>query len=322
VALVALLAGAACGDGQNERAAGGARPAARVTLVLDFTPNAVHAGIFRALPAGYYAAEGVDLRIVEPSATADALKLVGAGEADVGLADAIDVARGVDRGRPARAIMGIVQRPLGGVLTVQTTRITSPVQLENRTVGVTGVPSDDAVLDTVVRAVGGNPARVKRVTLGFGGLSALRSGRVDAITAFWPADAASVRAAGGAPRVFRLDDHGGPRYPGLVAFASPQRLRAEAARLRGFVRATVRGYRDVVRDPALGLRDLLARNRGLSRAVSTAQLAAYRPLFGDPATVGALPRERLRALSEFLVRTRLVRRPVPAERLATEALLP
>ena len=53
-------------------AGGTDRPEADATLVLDFAPNAVHAGIYSAVRRGYDEAEGVNLRVREPGARARA----------------------------------------------------------------------------------------------------------------------------------------------------------------------------------------------------------------------------------------------------------
>src|SRR5207237_10190368 len=120
-ALVGLFASAtllgSCG-GQSSAVANPAasKPAkmTSATLVLDFVPNAVHAGIYRALAAGYYRRSNVDLHVIQPSSTADTLRLIAAGRADFGLADGADVADQVDLGRDAEAVLALVQRPVGG----------------------------------------------------------------------------------------------------------------------------------------------------------------------------------------------------------------
>src|SRR5215208_3555389 len=73
-AALAALALVACGEG-------GAEPGAsdEATLVLDFQPNAVHAGIYAAVAAGKYSDEGVELAVREPSASTDAPKLLAGG---------------------------------------------------------------------------------------------------------------------------------------------------------------------------------------------------------------------------------------------------
>jgi len=291
--------------------------------VLDFVPNAVHAGIYRALAAGYYRHAGLDLRVVSPSATADPLKLVAAGRADLGLADPLDVARLVAAGRPVRAVLAIVQRPLGGVIARCAPGLETARGLEGRTVGTTGVPSDDAVLDTVVRAAGGDPRRVRRIALGFEGVQALAARRIDAFTGFWPADGPTAEAAGVRTCIFRLDADGGPRYPGLVAFAGRDTLTRRPALVRAFAAATAAGYRDAIARPAQALRDLVAANPGLKGPLVARQLAAYRPLFlAGAARFGELDPAAIRRLTAFVARERLLRKAVDPAALATNAFVP
>src|SRR5580692_311486 len=227
---------AACGSAEP------ARPAAKVTLVLDFVPNAVHAGIYRALAAGYYRQDGIDLRVIPPSSTAATLELVDAGKAQFGLADGIDVAEQIALGRDARAVMAIVQRPLGAPIALASEHLRSAADLAGRTVGITGVPSDLAALDTVVAHAGGDPAKVRVVTIGFNGVPYLEAGKIAAFTGYWPDDGVTLQVSGYPTTIFKLDANGGPAYPGLVAFTTRSLSRRDPALVRGFVRATVRGY--------------------------------------------------------------------------------
>src|SRR5487761_1869502 len=145
-----------------------------------------HAGIYRALAAGYYRRENIDLRVVEPTSTQETLKLIDAGRAQFGLADGSDVAGLIDKGGDAQAVMALVQRPLGGLIALRSEHLRSPADLQGKNVGVTGVPSDEAVLDTEVRHAGGDPAKVRVVNVGFAGAQALAAGRIAAFTGFIP----------------------------------------------------------------------------------------------------------------------------------------
>ena len=165
-------------------------------MILDFTPNAVHAGIYRALAAGYYRRENIELQVEAPSATVEPISLVSAGRAQFGLADGSDVASEIDHGGDDEAVMAVVQRPVGGLIALASERLRSPAQLQGRTVGITGVPSDLAVLDTEVRHAGGDPAKVHVVTVGFNGAQALLAGRVAAFTGFVPDDGVGLEVAG------------------------------------------------------------------------------------------------------------------------------
>jgi putative hydroxymethylpyrimidine transport system substrate-binding protein len=318
VAAVAVIS--ACGDGDGGAAGRDAtlERSTRATLVLDFVPNAVHTGIYCALERGYYERDNLELEIVEPTSTSDTLKLIDQGKAAFGLADGIDVGQQIDRGLDAQGIMAVVQRPLGGVITLAEAGIRSPAELEGRTVGVTGVPSDEAVLDTVVEGDGGDPAEVDRVTIGFNTVPALQGGRVDAITGYPPADGTSLEQRGDAVRSFMLDEWGGPRYPGLVAFSTRERIDRDPKLMRAFVDATVRGYEDTLHDPEGCLDALLGQVPELDEELAAAQLDAYLPLFDSGAApYGTLRPAAVEELTRFLRRAGLTQARIPPREYAT-----
>ncbi|MGH2851981.1 MAG: ABC transporter substrate-binding protein [Solirubrobacteraceae bacterium] len=318
--LLAVLAIAGCGGGGGSHAA---RAPVHATLVLDFVPNAVHAGIYRALAAGYYRRAGIDLRVIPPGSTSTALALVEAGKAQFGLADGIDVTQQIATGRDPQAIMAIVQRPLGAPIALASEHLHSAADLVGRTVGITGVPSDLAALDTVVAHAGGDPAKVKVVTIGFNGVSYLEAGRIAAFTGYWPDDGVSLSVSGHPITVFKLDANGGPAYPGLVAFATRSEIAQRPGLVRGFVRATVHGYEDTLRDPARSLAELEKANPSIEPKLAKASLAAYLPVF-DAGGVpdGTLVGSRVASLVAWLRAHKLIARPVSVARFGTNAFLP
>lgn len=329
---VFVFALAGCGSATSSSQRSAAQPLAtgalprltHATLILDFVPNAVHAGIYRALAAGYYRQENIDLRVVPPSSTSSTLSLIAAGRADFGLADGSDVATQIAQGRDAVAIMAIAQRPLGGLIALADEHLTSPAQLAGRTVGITGVPSDTAVLDTTVAGAGGNPAKVHVVNVGFNGGQDLAAGRIAAFTGFWPDDGVQLQVTGHPITVFKLDRYGGPAYPGLVAFTTGSLIRTDPQLVRAFVRATVRGYTDTIADPRRSLEDLLELNPGLQRRFTQASLEAYLPLYNDSGRVpfGELQQKNVAALSAWMVAHGLIKHPISPARYGTNRFLP
>lgn len=316
-ALALLVAAPGCGDGDSDP---GDEPR-RATLVLDFLPGPVHTGIYRALDAGYYEEEGIDLRIVEPSATADTYRLVESGRAQLGIGEGIDVAVQISSGRDIQAIQALTQRPLGGLITLAKSGIRSPAELEGRTVGVTGVPSDDALVRTIVAPDGGDPTEVRQVTVGFGGVKALLAGRIDAFTGFIPTDGVQVELAGEPTRSFPVDEYGGPRYPGLVVFATREEIAADPDLMRGFTRATARGYLDLVAGADRGLAALLEANPQIDADFARRSLDAHLPLFTKDGAFGGITDAQLMALARFMA-AGLIARPVQPSRYATDRFAP
>ena len=221
LAAVLLLAGlAGCGGG-------GAEPGVPkgATLVLDFTPNAVHSGIYAAREEGFYDDAGVDLKIQQPGESTDAPKLLAAGRTDFAILDIHDLGIARERGLDLVGVMPIVQRPLAAVIAGKGNGVRSPRDLEHRTVGVTGLPSDEAVVDSEVSADGGDPARVDEVTIGFNAISSLAANKVDAATGFWNAEGVALQRQGVPIRIFKVDRYGAPPYPELILTTSAEDAR-------------------------------------------------------------------------------------------------
>ena len=319
VAAFALSLGvAACGGSDDSSSDSGSSGEMKdATLVLDFIPGAVHAGIYEAKSKGYYEDNGINLKIIEPTSTADTLKLIDAGKADFGIADGIDMASQIEEGREAKAIMAILQRPPGGLITLEEDGIATPADLAGKTVGVTGVPSDNAILDTIMADAGSNSDEADVVTIGFNGVQSLEAGKVQAFTGFIPADGVQVEADGYKTKSFPLDENGGPSYPGLVAFSTETMIADDPDLMKGFVEATIKGYQDALADPEAALTSLEDQTQGLDPELQKQVFDAYIPYFGESDTYGQFKKEALESLSTFLVDSDLASEPIAPDRYAT-----
>jgi putative hydroxymethylpyrimidine transport system substrate-binding protein len=303
--VVAALALAGCGSGGGE-------VDDSASLLLDFTPNAVHTGIYVARARGFDTGEGVRLGIRVPSSSTDAARLLASGRVDFAVLDIHDLGLARERGRDLVGVMALVQRPLASVIALPGTR--SPRALEGRRVGVTGVPSDTAVLRSIVSGAGGDPRRVRTVTIGFQAVTALLARRVAGATAFWNVEGVALRRRRPGYRVFRVDEFGAPSYPELVLCATRRTVRERPDTVSGVVRALRRGYEQVLEDPEGGVADLLARARG-DRVQLEAELGVVQGAFRAPdGRVGELDRTRLRAWARWDVRFGILRREPDLER--------
>ena len=270
-AVLALAGAAGCGAGAEPGAPNGA------ALMLDFTPNAVHSGIYAAQRQGFYDDAGVDLQVREPGDPGAVPKLLAAGRVDFAILDIHDLGIAHEQGLDIVGTMAIVQRPLAALIAPTSGPVRRPRDLEGRTVGVTGLPSDEAVVDSEVRADGGDPDLVHRVTIGFNAVSALAAGRVDAATGFWNAEAIALARRGVPNRVFKVDRYGAPPYPELILTASRRTINEDPDLVDAVVEATTRGYRFAFEHPAEALDDLLASVPSLDRGDQAAQLRVLRP---------------------------------------------
>lgn len=307
LAALAASAGLLAGCGGSSGGTPGAGPpttpaesTTKLSLTLDFAPNAVHTGLYVAQERGLFREADLAVRIRVPGSGADGAKLLAAGRTDLAIMDIHDVALAREQGADLVAVGAIVQRPLAAVLAQSS--VTRPRDLQGRTVGVTGLPSDDAALDQIVRGDGGDPSKVRRVTVGFEAVQSVISTRMSAAIGFWNAEGVALTARRPKTRIFRLDAYGAPRYPELLIVATSKTLREEGDAVARLTKAVQTGYAAVSSTPrgdddeALRALRVGSGDRSLDPSTTAAQLTAVKPAFRDPAgDAGTIDRATMRS---------------------------
>jgi putative hydroxymethylpyrimidine transport system substrate-binding protein len=278
LALVLLLAG--CGE-KSDSATAGAGHAEPFTVMLDYFPNADHAGIYAALASGEYERAGLDVKVVAPPDAAAPIKLLEAGRADVAISYEPEVLLARDADADIVSVGALVQKPLTSLMSVGSHGITSPKQLAGKRVGTSGIPYQSAYLKTILEKAGVDPGSVKETNVGFNLTQAMLSGKVDAtLGAFWNYEGVDLQRRGKKPHILRMEDLGVPTYDELVFVARRKDLdEAGGSRLRRFLQATARGHKLIEQNPAKGVDALLDADPGLDRGLQTAAVKATLPVF-------------------------------------------
>ena len=139
----------------------------KVTMVLDWTPNTNHTGLYVALEKGYFKEEGLDVDIVQPS-DGGATTLVATGKADFGISyqEEVTFAKTSEDPLPIKAIATIIQHNTSGFASPKDKNITSPKDFVGKTYGGWGSPSEDAILDVVMQKYGAKFKDLKVVNVG------------------------------------------------------------------------------------------------------------------------------------------------------------
>jgi NitT/TauT family transport system substrate-binding protein/putative hydroxymethylpyrimidine transport system substrate-binding protein len=311
--LTALVLGG-CG-GEDEESTG--TEPERAVLALDFSPNAVHAGVYEAVEGGHDRRNGVTIDVRVPTSSSDPLRLLATRRADLAILDIHDLGLARQRGSDLVGVGAIVQRPLSSVIARES--VSRPRELEGRRAGVTGLPSDEAVLRAVVESDGGDVGEVRRITIGFSAVPSLISGRVDAATAFWNAEGVTLRERGVETREFRVDEFGAPRYPELVLVVRRELLERRRELVEDVVLALAEGTEAALEDPD-GAMVRIARASRTDQSLVEAQFEAVREALSPPLV---LDRAALTAWAEFDERFGILReRPDVAEAFDFELARP
>ena len=245
--------------GQEAAAAGNQKPLRDVNLVLDWYPNALHAFIYTAIERGYYADEGLNVIVRFPANDNDALALVAAGRAEIGLYYEHDIIQAVaNQDVKIKGIGAVVQSPLNVILSLKDKNITSPKDLVGKTVGYGGTALSEALVQTMVSAVGGNPEDVNLINVGFELMSSMTTNQVDAtIGCLVNHEVPQMEEEGFEVNYFLVNEYGIPNYYEAVFLANNDMIEKEPEVLAGFLRASAKGFEDFQADPDACLEILL-----------------------------------------------------------------
>jgi putative hydroxymethylpyrimidine transport system substrate-binding protein len=273
---------AACGE-KEEPAAGTAAggDAQKLRLMLDYFPNADHAGVYAAKASGAYDEAGLDVEITPPPDPSAPLKLLVAGKIDIAISYEPELLLARDKGAELVSVGALVQKPLTSLMAVGKAKVRTPQDLQGKRVGTSGIPYQSAYLKTILDTAGVDPGSVKETNVGFNLVPAMLSGKVDAtLGAFWNYEGTDLQRRGKDPVIQRMEDLGVPTYSELVFVVRRRDLDQDfGALVRRFMQATARGHRALEEDPQVGVDALLAADPGLDRGLQEAAVKATLPVF-------------------------------------------
>ncbi len=252
------------------------------TVILDYTPNADHAGLYAALGAGLYAKNGLDVKFVSPPDPSAPLRLLGAGKADLAISYEPELLLARDGGAENLvSVAALVQQPLTSVIALPDAGIKTGADLAGKKVATAGIPYQTAYLQTILAKAGKDPNSAKPINVGFNLIPAILTKKADAtLGAFWNYEGVDLDRRGKNPVILKMDQLGVPTYNELILVSKRESLdTAGASRLRRFLSATAAGTRLLKTDPSIGVNALLKADKGLDRGLQEASIAATLPAF-------------------------------------------
>ena len=230
----------------------------KLTIMLDWYPNAVHSFLYAAQQNGYFADENLDVEIQMPADSNDALKLVAANQVDLALSYQPQVLMARGENIPVRSIAAIVRHPLNHLMVPQDGSVNRPKELAGKNIGYSSIPLYEAMIHTMIESDGGNPKASNLIDVGFDLIPAIATGQVDGIMGGFINHEQLILAKEGHPVTsFNPTDYGVPDYYELVLVASEQGLQGSEAYFKKFLNAITKGQAYVQENPEQALELLL-----------------------------------------------------------------
>jgi len=299
----------------------------QVSVVMDWVPNPDHVGLYYAQEKGYFAKQGVSVSLKAPSDASAPLKLVGAGKFDLGITYEPELFTSAEKKLPVTAVAWIIPVPLNALISLSDSGITSPAKLAGKSIGVAGIPFDEAVISTL-RTVGKlSTEDVKSVNVGFNLVPALLSKKVNAIVGgYQNVEALQIgQETGKKPNVLPMNKVGIPTYDELVLAANTKRLKSDpeyAARVKKVVAGLVAGTKAALADPS-GSTALIKKVSDYKAPLVAASVPYTLKLIrSGGAKIGCLDLAQWQNFSNWMTRTKLLKTKVAASTVATNKYLP
>ena len=233
-----------------------------MNVVLDWYPNAIHAFLYDAIEKGYFKEEGLDVKIRFPANDNDAIALVAAGKAEIGLFYQQDTIQAVvNQGAGIKSIGAVCQTPLNVILSLKEKNVNSPKDFVGKTIGYGGTALSEAMVEAIMENVGEDPKSTTLQNVGFDLMSSMTTGQVDAtIGCLVNHEVPQMEEEGFEVSWFQLTDYGMPNFYELVFLANDKMIEEEPETLRGFMRACAKGFDDFQTDTD-GVLDILLSNQ-------------------------------------------------------------
>lgn len=234
-----VLSLSACGS------AGNAAEQTELTVCLDWTPNTNHTGLFVADALGYFADEGLTVRLVQPLEDG-AVALCAAGQAEFAVTAQDSLAAVFSREMPlsVTAVAALLQHNTSGIISRADDEITTPAGLSGHTYSTWNGPIELAMLEEVVEADGGSFAEVNLIPNNISDeAGALRAHQTDAVWVYYGWSGISAALSGLEFNYFYFKDMDAVfDYYTPVLIANDTFLEAESETVRAFLRAAEKGY--------------------------------------------------------------------------------
>lgn len=261
----------------------------KVTLLLDWYPEAENAGYFYALTHGLYARAGLDVEIspVGPNAAVEPQVALGKYDFGLGSSDQLLIAR--SRGIPLVMVMGSLQHDPVGVMVHADSPVKGFADLEGRTVAAQpGVPW----LLYVAKKY--HLTNLKTTPLNFDYASFLRDPNYIQ-QCFITSEPPIMEHSGVKVRALWVKDTGCDAYMALES--SDRFVAANPDTVRAFVAASIEGWRGYLTDPAMADAEILRRNPAMTPTQLTLSRKAmldYHLIDGPGSAVGNIDPNRMK----------------------------
>lgn len=316
--LLLLLTG--CG---NAKDTGKEQELKKVTVLLDWTPNTNHTGVYVAQKRGYYREQGLEVDIVQPS-EGGAAQLVAAGQAEFGFSYQEEVTIARTMGVPVKALAAVIQHNTSGFASPAMKGIKAPKDFEGRKYGGWGSPAEEAMIKALMNEDNADFDKVEMINIGTADFFTSISKDVDFAWIFWGWTGVESEQKGIPLNFIRLRDYNDALdfYTPLL-IAGDDTVKNNPALVSAFIKATAKGYADCISQPRETGQILLDSVPELNKDLVLASQGYLATEYKGDATVwGQMTEQRWQKYADWMYSQGLIEKPLDYQQAFTNEFLP
>jgi ABC-type nitrate/sulfonate/bicarbonate transport system substrate-binding protein len=220
-----------------------------VTLALDWTPNTNHTGVYVAMAKGYYAQQGVNLRLTPYSSSVYPEQLVAQGQADFAISFPEAVTQFRAQGLPLVSVAAIISSNTSALISLKGKGLDSVASLAGKRYAGFGTSYEQPVIDQVLSCGGVTNPTFQNITTTLDPVAALKSGQFDFAWVYQGWEVIQAQREGLQLNVFPLTDYCMPDYASPVIVTSEKVIQQKPDIIKRFLAATAQGYQYAIAHP-------------------------------------------------------------------------
>ena len=287
----------------------------KIRIVLDWTPNTNHTGLFVAKDLGYFKEEGIDVEIVQPpegSTTA----LIGAGGAEFGISfqDTLAKSFSSDAPVPVTAVAAIINHNTSGIISLKEKGIDSPKKLEGKRYATWDDEIEKAILKKMVTDDNGNFNNVKMIPNTVTDVvTALRT-NIDAVWVYYAWDGVATKLAGLKTNFLKFVDYGPELdFYSPVIIANNDYLKKNPNEAKKVLKAIKKGYEYSIQNPEKAAKILVKNSPEINPKLALASqewlVSQYK---GNAKKWGEIDKNRWDLFYSWLYKNKLIKKQIPS----------
>nr|WP_106783232.1 ABC transporter substrate-binding protein [Lysinibacillus timonensis] len=221
----------------------------KISVVLDWTPNTNHTGLYVAKEKGYFEEQGLDVDIIMPG-DAGSDQLIASGNAEFGVSIQENITLARTQGVPIVSIAAVIQHNTSGFASPVDLNITSPKDFEGKTYGGWGSPIEQAVLQTLMSVEQADINQLDIVNAGNADFFTMKNQGIDFAWIYYGWTGVEAELRGEDINMVYLTDYSEKLDYYTPVLATNESMIAENPEtVKAFVSAAAKGYQFAIENP-------------------------------------------------------------------------